>query len=314
MSFEPLSGIVPAPMTPMLPNFSVDWPSLESYVDWIASCRPTAIAMNMAAGEGPSLYPEEQIEIVRLSRRVIAGRCRLFSGLISRNTEEAVAHGRALAEAGAEGFAVFPPFPAFLGNPVPTEMVYRFHKAIADGVGLPLVLFQFPKAFGPDYPPETIRRVAEIPEVVAIKEAAFDSATCIRTVEAVRALPRRIGLLTGSDTIILESMLMGCDGALIGFAGTATDQLIAMQRAAAARDFQTALAIWDRLGPLARCLWRPPLRDYRPRMKELLRMQGLIKHAACRPPQLGISDAERTEIRRLAAAAGLVRAPQAVMS
>jgi 4-hydroxy-tetrahydrodipicolinate synthase len=178
MSFSPLSGIVPAPLTPMNADFSIDWDSLETYIDWIAEARPAAIAMNMAAGEGPSLYPEEHLNVIRACKRVIAGRTRLFSGLISRNTEEAVFHGRALRDAGAEGFVVFPPFPAFLGNPVPTEMVYQFHKAVADGVGLPIVVFQFPKAFGPDYLPETIRRVAEIPEVVALKEAAFDSATC----------------------------------------------------------------------------------------------------------------------------------------
>jgi 4-hydroxy-tetrahydrodipicolinate synthase len=306
MSFEPLSGIVPAPLTPMNPDFSIDWTSLESYIDWIAAARPTAIAMNMAAGEGPSLYHEEHLEVIRVCKTVIAGRARLFSGLIARNTEEAVSHGRALKAAGAEGFAVFPPFPAFLGNPVPTEMVYQFHKAIGDGVGLPMVLFQFPKAFGPDYPPETIRRVAEIPQVVALKEAAFDQQTCAQTIATVRALPRRIGILTGSDTVILESMQMGCNGALIGFAGTATDQLVAMNDAVSKGDAAAAEAIWARLGPLARFLWRAPLRDYRPRMKELLRMQGRIAHSACRPPQLGISDAERAEIRRLATEAKLL--------
>lgn len=99
---------------------------------------------------------------------------------------------------------------------------------------------------------------------------------------------------------------MGCDGALIGFAGTATEELVAMQAAAEAGDYDRAKEIWARLGPLARHCWRPPIRDYRPRMKEVLVMQGLIAHVACRPPQLPVDDAERTELRRLAEAAGLL--------
>jgi len=119
-------------------------------------------------------------------------------------------------------------------------------------------------------------------------------------------LPRKLGILTGSDTFIFEAMVMGCDGALIGFASTATARLIDMQRRVAAKDFAGAAAIWDRLGPLARYAWRAPIRDYRPRMKEVLKMQGLIAHATVRPPQLGVDDAERAELRRLAAFAGLL--------
>ena len=114
--------------------------------------------------------------------------------------------------------------------------------------------------------------------------------------------------MTGSDTFICEAMVMGCDGALIGFAGTATAELIDMHRRIVAKDFAGAFDIWERLGPLARYCWRNPIRDYRPRMKEVLRLQRLIAHATVRPPQLGVDDAERAELARLAAFAGLIPA------
>jgi 4-hydroxy-tetrahydrodipicolinate synthase len=306
MTYPALEGIVAAPFLPMHPDFSIDWTSLRSYIAWIAAQRPSAIAMNMDASEGPSLSRDEQIEVLQVCREVIGSTCPLFSGLIAGYTADAVAWGNALKAAGAEGLAVFPPFPVFLGNPVPTEMIYAYHKAIADGVGLPLVAFQFPKAFGPDYPPEALARLAAIPEIVGLKEASFDTPKTVETIEAAAALPRKIGILTGSDTFIMEAMAMGCDGALIGFAGTATDQLIAMHRAVATGDFSQAKAIWQRLGPLARFCWRPPIRDYRPRMKEVLVLQGLIRHAAVRPPQLPVDDAERAELVRLAVQAGLI--------
>jgi 4-hydroxy-tetrahydrodipicolinate synthase len=173
---------------------------------------------------------------------------------------------------------------------------------------LPLIGFQFPKAWGPDFPPETLARLADIPQFVGLKEASFDTTKTLETIDAARALPRSIGILTGSDTFIWEAMLMGCDGALIGFAGTATAELIAMHRARAARDYDRGAAIWKRLGPLARYCWRAPIRDYRPRMKEVLKLQGLIAHATVRPPQLGVDASERAHLARLAREAGLVEA------
>jgi 4-hydroxy-tetrahydrodipicolinate synthase len=309
LSGDQFRGIVAAPFLPMLPDHSVDWETLVPYIDGVAAARPTAIAMNMDASEGPALDRDEQIEVLRVSKQAMAGRCPLFSGLIAGSTRDAVSWGNALKEAGADGLCIFPPFPTFLGNPVPTEMIHAYHKAIGDGVGLPMVAFQFPKAFGPDFPPETLRALVDIPQIIGLKEASFDTTKTVETIAAAKALPRKLGILTGSDTFILEAMVFGCDGALIGFAGIATDQIVRMQRAAETRDFATAYDIWDRLGPLARFCWRAPIRDYRPRMKELLVLQGLFPHATCRPPQLGIGDAERGEIRRLAAAAGLIGGP-----
>jgi 4-hydroxy-tetrahydrodipicolinate synthase len=301
-----LKGIVAAPFLPMLPDESIDWTSLRSYIAWIAAQKPTAIAMNMDASEGPALDRDEQLEVLSACRTVIGRRCPLVCGLIAGSTRDAVAWGRTLKDAGAEALAVFPPFPTFLGNPVPSEMIYRYHAAIAEGVDLPLIAFQFPKAFGPDFPPDTLARLASIPQVIGLKEASFDTPKTVETVAAAAALPRKLGILTGSDTFICEAMVMGCDGALIGFAGTATTELIDMHAACERRDYARAFAIWERLGPLARHCWRAPIRDYRPRMKEVLKLQGLIPHATVRAPQLGVDDAERKEIERLARFAGLL--------
>jgi 4-hydroxy-tetrahydrodipicolinate synthase len=307
-----LQGIVAAPALPMLPDQSIDWESLRSYLGWVAGQNPTAIAMNMDASEGPSLERDEQLEVLRVCREAIGERCPLFSGLIAGSTRDAVRWGKELKTAGAQGFAVFPPFPTFLGNPVPAEMIYRYHAAIAEALGVPLVAFQFPKAWGPDFPPDTLAQLAKIREIVGLKEASFDTTKTLETIDVAKRLPRKLGIMTGSDTFIYEAMLMGCDGALIGFAGTATKELIEMHAAVLRRDYDRGAEIWARLGPLARFCWRAPIRDYRPRMKEVLRMQGLIAHATVREPQLGVDDAERKELRRLLVAAKLLQSEKAV--
>src|SRR5205814_2052065 len=128
-----------------------------------------------------------------------------------------------------------------------------------------------------------------------------------RTFDALHRLPRKIGMLTGNDPLIFEVMLLGCDGAFVGFAGTLTADLVEMHRAVAANDTRAGAAIWKRIGPLARFCWKTPLRDYRARMKELLVMQGKISSSAVRLPALGINESERAELRRLAIAAEAVK-------
>jgi 4-hydroxy-tetrahydrodipicolinate synthase len=305
---RPFTGVIAAPLLPMHDDGAIDWPTLERYIDWIAAQRPAAIVMNMDASEVIALDDEEQVEVLRQCRRVVAGRVPMLSGVVAGSTRAAAAKAARLRELGAEGLAVFPPFPTFSGTPVPAEMILRFHRAIAQASELPLICFQFPKGWGPDYTPEILRAMADIPGLVAIKESSFDIAQTQQAIEVAHGLPQPIGVLTGSDTFIFEAMMMGCDGALIGFAGTATAELVAMHDAVRRGDFGAGQAIWARLGPVARYCWRLPIRDFRPRMKEVLKLQGLFPSAACREPQLGIGDDERHTLARVCAQAGLIDA------
>lgn len=302
---RPFTGVIAAPFLPMREDGEIDWTTLETYIDWIAGQEPAGIVMNMDASEVIALTGEEQLEVARICRDTIAGRVPFLSGVVAGSTRAAAAKAEKFAAAGVEGLAVFPPFPTFSGAPVPGEMILRFHRAIAEASDLPIICFQFPKGWGPDYTPEILRAVAEIPQLVAIKEASFDIAQTLSTIDAAARLDRPIGVLTGSDTFIFEAIVMGCSGALIGFAGTATAELVAMDRAARGGDVNAAKAIWDRLSPVARYAWRPPIRDFRPRMKEVLRAQGIFPSSACREPQLGVSEAERDEIFRLCERQGL---------
>lgn len=303
---RPFTGVIAAPLLPMRDDGEVDWPSLERYMAWIAAGKPQGVAMNMDASEVIALTEDEQFEVIRVCKAAIGGRTPLLSGVVAGSTKAAAAKAAKLARAGVDGFAIFPPFPTFSGAPVPEEMIVRYHRAIADAAKLPIICFQFPKGWGPDYTPAILRAMAEIPELVAIKESSFDVAQTLQTIEAAKRLPRPIGVLTGSDTFIFEAMTMGCDGALIGFAGMATDQLVAMNDAVQRGDLSAGKAIWDRLGPIARFCWRPPIRDFRPRMKEVLRLQGHFPSAACREPQLGISAPERAEIEALCRRQGVI--------
>ncbi len=299
MLIRPFTGVIAAPFLPMLPDGEIDWRTLERYMDWIAGQMPGAIAMNMDASEVIGLTEDEQERVNSVCIGAISGRVPYLSGIVAGSTRAGAAKAERFARAGVEGFAVFPPFPTFSGSPVPGEMIYRYHKAIADAGRKPIICFQFPKGWGPDYTPDILRRMAEIPELIAIKEASFDVGQTLSTIEVAASLPRSIGVLTGSDTFIFEAMMMGCTGALIGFAGSFTRELVEMNDSVQKDDLNGARKIWQKLGPVARACWAAPIRDFRPRMKEVLKMQGHFPYAACREPQLGIGTDERAAIKKL---------------
>lgn len=288
------SGVIAAPVMPFTDNGAADWDALERYIAQVAAGGARAVAMNMAASEGGSLNQAEQVEVIQRSKRAADGICPVISGVLSTYTEGAKDVARRVVDAGAEGIVIFPALPTFIAKPVPVSMIADYHAAIAEVVDVPVLAFQTANAA---YPVGTLEALSKIERLVAIKDAAFD---IDRTAELVEeAEPTGIAVLTGNDTFILEAFLLGCAGALIGFAGTATTELVRMQQLAAEGKATEAYAIWNRLGPLARVCWRAPLRDYRVRMKYVLMRQGVIPGMAARAPQPALTDRDRADIDRV---------------
>lgn len=292
------NGVIAAPPIPFKDDASIDWSTLETYIAQVAQGAPRAIAMNMAASEVSSLEFDEQVEVVRRCKSVIDGACLLLSGVNASHTAAACNMARQLVDAGADGVVPFPPLPAFTA-PISVAMVEGYHRAIAEAVNVPMILFQ---TFATQYPKGTILALSKIPTVVAIKDASFNVDNTISNVGEARAADRRIGILTGSDTFVLEAMLMGCDGALIGLAGTATAELVRMQQLAQRKNIADAYEIWLRVGPLARLCWRPPLRDFRVRLKYLLTKQGIFSNVKMRDPFPALEEDDRKEIDKAFAA------------
>jgi 4-hydroxy-tetrahydrodipicolinate synthase len=286
------SGIIVAAILPFEENGAIDWKTLDRYIRDVAAGGPRAIAMNMAVSEVSSLEVSEQLDVLRRCKAAIGGQTILLSGLSVTNTAAGGELAKKLIDAGAEGLVIFPPVPAFLGTPT-VQMIVDYHQAIADAVQVPLLAFQTP--FAP-YPKGAITALSRIERVVAIKDASFDVEKTVDNIKEANAAPRKIGALTGSDTFILEAMLMGCDGALIGFAATATAAIVEMHELAVAGKITEAYAIWSRIGPLARVCWRSPLRDYRVRTKYAMVKQGILPSMKVRAPFPALIDADRADI------------------
>lgn len=292
-----LRGIIPAIVLPLTSTYEVDEDSLVEYIRWLTGFRIGGLAVNVDTGEGPHLYRDEKIRVLRTVKRVVEGRVPIVAGLQASFTSQAVEIAKETREAGADAFLVFP-ISAFAGEPLPPSIPYDYHRAIAEAAETPIVLFQLQRALGGvEYDPECLARLTEIEEVVALKEASFDALKFLNTMRHLRSRSKGVAILTGNDNFIYESFVMGADGALIGFGTLATDLQVEMFELVQEKRYDEAREIADRIQPLADTIFSPPVRNYRARTKEALVMLGVLRQAHMRPPLTPISREEREAVR-----------------
>ncbi len=301
-----LHGIIPAIVLPMTEDYRIDESALEGYVEWLLRQGCHGLAINVDTGEGPHLWPEEKVRVIQIVKGVVGDRVPIISGLGAAFTEQAVRAAQEAEQAGADGLLVFP-ISAWRGRPLPADLVYDYHKAVAQAVSIPLIAFQLQDALGGvEFDAPVLKRLFELEGVIAIKEACFDAKKYVETVRYLRSLPRDITILTGNDNFILESFVLDADGALIGFGTLATQLQVQMYDAWRSGDHDTAFRIGHRVQKLADVIFDQPVRDYRVRTKEALVMQGVIPRATVRPPLQGVDDEERQKIRIALEEAGLL--------
>lgn len=298
-----LDGLIPATVLPMHVDGSIDEPALRSYIGWVAAQGPVALAINVDTGEGPHLTHDEKVRVLRIVRELTD--LPIVAGLAGPSTDAAVRQAKDFQAAGANALLVFP-IPAYLSQPLDPRVPVAYHEAIAD-VGLPLILFQLqPALAGVNFDSDTLRAMASVDGVIAIKEASFDARRFVDIARLVADLPRPITLLTGNDNFILESFLLGATGALIGFGAVMTREQVDMIAAWQAGRTDEALALGKRVQRLADVVFAAPVGDYRVRLKECLRILGVLESAHVRRPLLPLGDAERAFLAEVLAEVGLL--------
>jgi 4-hydroxy-tetrahydrodipicolinate synthase len=306
-----LDGLIPATVLPMHADGSIDEAGLRRYIGWVAGQGPVALAINVDTGEGPHLTHDEKVRVLRVVREVTD--IPIVAGLAGPSTDAAVRQARDFKAAGADALLVFP-IPAYLSEPLDPRVPVGYHEAIAD-VGLPLILFQLqPALAGLNYAPDTLRAMASIDGVVAIKEASFDARRFVEVARLIADLPHPITLLTGNDNFILESFMLGATGALIGFGAVMTGEQVAMIEAWKAGRIDEAKALGRRVQRLADVVFAPPVGDYRVRLKECLRILGVLDAAHVRRPLLPVSDGERADLGTVLREVGLLEEERAAVS
>jgi 4-hydroxy-tetrahydrodipicolinate synthase len=301
-----MKGLIAAIVTPMREDFSVDETSLRRYVKWLTDQGVTGLAVNVDTGEGPHLSVEERVRVLEIVAEEVGDRTLIVAGLAGSFTEQAGRLAADAACAGARALLVFP-IPVYQGEPLDPEIPVRYHRAVHEASGLPLIAFQLQPALGGvNFSLEVLERLMTVEGVVAIKEASFDAKRFVDTVRAVRATAPDAIVLNGNDNFLLEAYLLGADGALLGFGTLAAREQVEMLEAVRARDLDRASELARVLQPLCDAVFAPPVRDYRARTKHALATLGVIDYAYVRPPLLPLSPDEATGVERALKEASLL--------
>ena len=300
-SFE---GIFPATITPMNKDFSVDIESFKNYLNWLKNQKVQGFAINVDTGEGPSLTSEERMLLLRTAKD-IAGNLKIIAGIIGGSTESAIIEAKNAVSSGSDAFLIFPNA-AFRGKPQDSNLIYKYHEAIAE-IEKDIIIFNLQDDLGGAlYSPETLEKLISIPQVKAIKEASFDISIYKSVYEIIRKQDKNISFLTGNDNFILESFLLGADGGLLGSCAQLTQWQVDCLNYTKKKQYEQAKELSNVFQPIVDVIFMPPVRNYRARTKYSLMLQGIIQSDYVRPPLVEISENEKNLIKTSLKEQGLI--------
>ena len=279
------SGIIPANLLPFKDDYSVHEKDYRKHLSWLADVSGvTAIVLNGHAAEVASLTRDERRQALATALDEVGSRVPLIGGIYSDGTLEAADLARDAKAEGASGLLIFPPTLFMWGARLRPEMAYRHFAIIADAVDLPMVIFQYPPSQGIGYDAETLVKLTEIPQVVAVKEWSNDIITFEENLRALRATGRPVAVLSSFSMSLFSSFVLGADGAISGMGSVTADIQAELFKRVREGDLEGARRINDRLYPLVRAFYNQPFVDMHNRMKEALALLGRIEAAVVRPP------------------------------
>jgi len=200
-------GVYTAIVTPFNEDGSLDLESLDKLIEFQIENNITGIVPVGTTGESPTLSMEEHIEVVAHTCSTVNKRVQIIAGAGSNNTEDAIELGKAAKEAGADATLQVAPY----YNKPTQEGFYRHYMKIADEVSLPHIVYNIPARTGKNIEVDTMVRLAEHPNIVAVKEA---SGNIMQMMEIIEKTPDDFIVLSGDDGITLPLTAAGGNGVI----------------------------------------------------------------------------------------------------
>jgi 4-hydroxy-tetrahydrodipicolinate synthase len=237
------TGVGTALVTPFTRNGEVDDQAvrrlgrrqIEAGIHFLVPCGTT--------GENPTLSDAERIRIVEILVDEAGGRVPVLAGAGGYDTREVIQLAGEMAQAGAAGLLSVTPY----YNKPTQEGLYQHYRAIAESTPLPIVVYNVPGRTGCNVEPKTLSRLAEIPNIVGVKEA---SDNILQIAEVCHAVPPDFIVLSGSDAVTLPLMAIGGRGVISVASNEIPAEMVAMVEAAERGDFDDARAVHQRILPL----------------------------------------------------------------
>ncbi|MEY4448666.1 MAG: 4-hydroxy-tetrahydrodipicolinate synthase [Pseudomonadota bacterium] len=248
-TFQPITGSIPALITPMLEDGSVDYASLRKLIDWHIAEGTDCIGVVGTTGESPTVNVEEHREIIRVSVEQAKGRVPIMAGCGANSTAEAIELAKFAKSVGADCQLQVVPY----YNKPTQEGMYLHFKAIAEAVpDLPIILYNVPGRSVADMQHDTVLRLAQVPGIVGIKEA---TGNIERAQWLIRDLPKEFAVYSGDDPTAVALMLCGGKGNVSVTANVAPRLMHELCVAAIAGNIQKAMEIQFKLMPMHKNLF-----------------------------------------------------------
>ena len=243
-----LQGSMVALITPMLRDGRVDYKRLADLIDWQIEQGTHCLVAVGTTGESATLSMQEHSDVIRYFVQHVKGRVPVIAGTGANNTVEAIKLTQDAADAGADCALLVAPY----YNKPPQEGLYQHYKAIAEAVNIPQMLYNVPGRTVVDIAQETVERLADIENIVAIKDATGSVA---RGEQLIKAVGDRLVVLSGDDGSALELMKFGGKGNISVTANVAPKAMSETFTAALRGDFAAANQVHDIVKHLHRDLF-----------------------------------------------------------
>jgi 4-hydroxy-tetrahydrodipicolinate synthase len=293
-----LRGCGTALVTPFKSDGSIDEKGLRGLVEWQVESKIDFLVPCGTTGETPTLSHEEWLRVIDITIEVVNGRVPIVAGATSNSTQEAVSRAREVAtRKGVDAILTASPY----YNKPTQEGQYQHFRAIAEAVDKPIMLYNVPGRTAANIEVATLLRLAQIDNIVAVKEA---SGSISQIAEVCASVPEGFSVLSGDDAVTLPVIALGGVGIVSVASNEIPREMAEMARAALANDWDKARALQKKYLPLmqANFLESNPIP-----VKAVLAMMGRIEENY-RLPMLTAKKETKAKLEKIAAEVGLLKA------
>lgn len=240
--------ILTAMVTPMNAALEVDYVEAKRLARYLIEHGSDGIVVSGTTGESPTLSKEEKLELFKVVKEAVGSRGIVIAGIGSNSTAGSVELAALAAATGVDGVMAVVPY----YNKPTQEGMFRHFQAIAQATPLPVMLYNVPGRTSANLLPTTVKRLAEIPNIVALKEAA---GSMDQVSELKRLVPSDFKVYSGDDSLTLPMLAMGCSGIVSVAAHVIGDEMKKMVDAWFAGDTVTATKWHLKLYPMFKGLF-----------------------------------------------------------
>ncbi len=275
MAFQ-LRGVVPPLVTPLNADETLDEAGLERQLGRMLDAGVHGIFFLGTTGEQPALRDAEREKSIRAARRIVGDRVPLIVGCMDSSTARAIDNIRAAEAAGADAVAVTPPY--YYLSRGEDDQVPHF-RACAAATGLPVVIYNIPLTTKVQMAPDTMAKLAEIPNIVGVKDSSADFVHFQKILSLLRGR-EGFGVLIGIPPLAGAALLYGADGLVPGIANLDPRLMLDVYAAGKAADAATLIRLQDRIHRLmALSMLGAPIACF----KTALELMGVCHHYTTAP-------------------------------